>query len=866
MAPTAMMQQYQRIKRQCRDALLFFRMGDFYELFHDDAKVASKVLGIALTSREKGENAVPMAGVPYHSAPDYLKKLVDAGYDVAICDQVEDPSKAKGLVKREITRVVTAGTLTDETLLEEREPNFLAAVLPGKSSCGLAWADVSTGSFLAQELPRSQLEDELFRLQPAECLVPEGALEDAPLRESLDAAFSGRLTERPDWAFTEREARRLLCEHFQVRSLDGFGLSGMKEGVGAAGAVYDYLRETQKGTLPHILHIERVEPSDRLVLDRSAQWSLELVRTQREGRREGSLLWVLDRTVTAMGARTLREYLSAPLVDPDRIEARLGAVAELVSNPRLRARIRERLCQISDLERISTRLSNESARPWDLVALASSAESLPAVREALGELSGELASSLREEIDELAEQRELVRSALVDEPPAKEREGGLVRPGFDEELDNLRGISRDGRDWIARYQQQERERTGIDSLKVSYNRVFGYYIQVAKSSSDRVPSNYVRKQTLKNAERYVTPELRDYEGQVLSAQERANELEYEIFRDIRRRLGAQVGRIQRTAAALARLDVLSTLAEVAEENRYVRPQISDTRELEIEAGRHPVLDVALEEEFVPNDVSLGSGADLAVITGPNMSGKSTYIRQVALIVIMAQMGSFVPARAAKIGVADRVFARVGASDELARGQSTFMVEMAETANILNNATDRSLVVLDEVGRGTSTFDGLSLAWAACEELAGKVRARTLFATHYHELTELALVLENVRNFNVRVSEWEGHVTFHHEIVPGGTDKSYGIYVARLAGVPDGVVERARAILSRLEAQSLDADDRPTFVPRESRPQAQLGLFTPQLERIIEKLDEINTDEVAPVEALLKLRELQEEARRTGAIR
>jgi len=869
MALTAMMEQYNRIKRQCRDAILFFRMGDFYEMFYEDAKIASRVLGIALTSRSKGDGAVPMAGVPHHAASDYLKRLVDAGYDVAICEQVEDPAKAKGLVRREVTRVVTSGTLTEEDMLDDKRPNFLAAVLPGAGVWGLAWADVSTGAFFTEELPEGQLEDELFRLQPAECLLPEGALKrDAALQQRLSAALSGRLTARSDWVFSAKEGARLLEKHFGVSNLDGFGLAGMSAGLGAAGAVFEYLRETQKGTLSHVQKIARIEPADRLILDRSAQVSLELLRTQREGRPEGSLLWVLDATKSAMGGRLLRDWITAPLVDVDAITGRLDAVGEFLSNGQARGRIRERLSEVSDLERIATRLANESARPHELVALAVTAEALPAIAASVAGLSGPLCRDVSDRLDNLDDMRELVRAAIVDKPPANPREGGLVRRGYDEELDKLRSISRDGRKWIARYQASEVERSGIENLKVGYNRVFGYYIQVTNVNRDKVPTNYVRKQTLKNAERYVTPELREYESKVLSAQERSGELEFEIFREIRRRLGAQAGRLQRVAAALALLDVLSALAEVAEANRYVKPDVNDSHEIHIEEGRHPVLDVALEEEFVPNDLHIGvQGCDLAVITGPNMAGKSTYIRQAALLVIMAQAGSFVPARRASIGVADRVFARVGASDELARGQSTFMVEMTETADILNNATDRSLVVLDEVGRGTSTFDGLSLAWAVCEELAGRLRARTLFATHYHELTELALVMDNVKNFNVRVSEWEAHVTFHHEIVEGGTDKSYGIYVAKLAGVPGNVVERAKSILSRLEAQAVDGEERPSFVPREEgRGEAQYGLFAPLNERVIAPLRSIDVDNLTPVEALLKLRELQKQAGSTGANR
>ncbi len=869
MAVTAMMEQYNRIKRQCRDAILFFRMGDFYEMFYEDAKIASRVLGIALTSRSKGDAAVPMAGVPHHSASDYLKRLVEAGYDVAICDQVEDPAKAKGIVRREVTRVVTAGTLTEDDMLDDKSANFLAAVMPASPLCGVAWADISTGAFFVEEIQAAELESELFRLQPAECLIPEGAnSRRAGLAADIEGAIPGRLTPRSDWAFSPAEATRLLERHFEVSSLDGFGLSGMSAGVGAAGAVFDYLRETQKGALSHVLKIVRVEPSDRLILDRSAQASLEILRTQRDGSTEGSLLAVLDHTNSSMGARLLREWITAPLVDIDAINRRHDAVGEFLAKGQARARIRDRLRETSDLERIATRLATETARPHELVAVATTAEALPRIVEAASALDTRSIGGIIERLDTLDDMRKLIRTAMAEKPPSNPRDGGLIRAGYDEELDRLRSISRDGRTWLAQYQAREVERTGIENLKVGYNRVFGYYIQVTNVNRDKVPPNYVRKQTLKNAERYVTGELREYESKVLSAQERAGELEYEIFREIRRLLGAQAGRLQKVGAALAEIDVLSALAEVAECNRYVRPEVNNSREIHIEAGRHPVLDVMLEEEFVPNDIHIGTdGCDLAVITGPNMAGKSTYIRQAALLVIMAQAGSFVPARRASAGVADRVFARVGASDELARGQSTFMVEMTETANILNNATERSVVVLDEVGRGTSTFDGLSLAWAVCEELACRLKARVLFATHYHELTELALVLENVKNFNVRVSEWQGNVTFHHEIVEGGTDKSYGIYVAKLAGVPGEVVERAKAILSRLEAQAVDGEERPAFVPHDQQSrEAQYGLFAPLDQRVMDELRSIDVDNLTPVEALLKLRQLQRRADSTGAIR
>ena len=860
---TPMMKQYRHYKGQYEDAILFFRMGDFYEMFYEDAVTASRALGLTLTSRNKGENAVPMAGVPHHAADGYIRRLIQAGYRVAICDQVQDPRQAKGLVDRDVTRVITPGTLTEESLLDAKHANYLVAVCPKGDVVGMAWADISTGEFCVQDVPTRKLCDEISRLDPAECLLPQSAAddEDGDLTRFLRHESACMLSPRPDWTFNRATAERGLLEHFGVGTLEGFGCAGLGPALSAAGAVLEYLRETQKTSLAHLRRLQPVRDDDRVVLDRSTRLSLELTRTMREGRRQGSLLWVLDRTLTPMGGRRLKEWIAAPLRETEAISRRHDAVQELAANHEVRGKVRECLRDVYDLERLAARVSTGRANPRDLLALKTSLEQIPKLKEALAAAQTAALQALCERVDPVDEPRVAIGSALCNDPPLQVRDGGIFRDGFSTELDELRTIQRDGKGWIARFQADEIERTGIQTLKVGFNRVFGYYIEVTHAHGERVPPEYVRKQTLKNAERYITPQLKEYETRVLNADERARDLEYELFLQLRNEVARHTARFQSTAEAIAELDTLACLADVAVEHNYVRPEIDETCELHIVDGRHPVLEQTLEEEFVPNDVHFeGDEARVMIITGPNMAGKSTYIRQVALIVLMAQMGSFVPARSARIGAVDRIFTRVGASDELSRGQSTFMVEMVETSNILNNATERSLLILDEVGRGTSTFDGVSIAWAVAEFIFQHLHSRTLFATHYHELTELAQLYPGVRNYNIAVREWRDRIIFLRKIVEGGTDKSYGLHVARLAGVPAGVVDRAREILHNLESMALTDDDKPRFAPpkRKASRKVQHRLFSDQADVLLDRLRRLDISSMTPLEALNLLEELKKQ--------
>ncbi len=866
---TPMMQQYLAFKKQHEDAVLLFRMGDFYEVFFEDAKTCARELGLALTSREKGENAVPMAGFPHHAADNYVKRLIKAGHRVAICEQVQDPAEARGLVDRDVTRVMTPGTLTEEHILDSRTNNFLAAVARGPSGVGLAWVDLSTGRFEVEETPEETLEDSLHRIAAAECLLPEvddrGEEDAAPLRAGLPPECM--VTRRPPWEFTPEEGRRILNDHFGTHNLEGFGLDGMEPALGAAGALMSYLQETQRGTLGHIRKVEPFVEGEFLVLDNTTRRSLELVETIRGSDQKGTLLDVLDTTITPMGARLMRRWVLAPLRDRSDIEERLDAVEELSAHKRPRSDLSEELKRVYDIERLTTKIHCGRANARDLVALRSSLGRVPALRELLEESEAELLRQCCEDLDSLPQVEGLIGAAIKPDPPATLTEGGIIRDGFNPELDQLRGTARQGKEWIAKFEKQEAERTAIPSLKVGYNKVFGYYIEVTNTHKDKVPDEYIRKQTLKNSERYITPELKERESTVLGAGERAKELEYEVFQEVRAEVSEATERLQATAAAVAELDVLVALAKGAAEADYTRPRLTEEPVLHISEGRHPVLEQSLEEQFVPNDIEMDrERVRLLVITGPNMSGKSVYIRQTALIVLMAQMGSFVPATEATIGLTDRIFTRVGASDEQRRGRSTFMVEMIEAANILNNATEQSLIILDEVGRGTSTFDGVSIAWATAEHIHDELKARTLFATHYHELAQLANRLEGVRNLNVAVREWEGEVIFLHRVVPGSTDRSYGIHVAKLAGVPRDVLQRARQILAMLEENTMGPDDQPRFVPKRpeqgpSGPQnVQVPLFKPLDSRVRDKLLALNVDRMTPLEALQALNEIIEDLR------
>jgi DNA mismatch repair protein MutS len=833
---TPMMQQYREAKERHPGTLLFFRNGDFYELFEEDAEVGARLLGIQLTRRDKN---IPMAGVPHHALDRYLAKLLQSGHRVAICEQMEDPATVKGRpVRREVTRVVTPGTLTEDNLLDPRRSNHLAAVSPQGAQVGLAWLELSTGQFQAADVPWERLADDLGRLAPAECLLAEGA--PSRLTERLrEGAPNTTLTARPDWNFDPLTARAALFHHFKVSTLTGFGFDDDQPCLAAAGALVLYLQETLKASLDHLHRLRPFRQDRFLLLDEVTRRSLELTRTLRDNAREGSLLAALDRTVTPMGGRLLAEWLVAPLAERGAIERRQDAVAELLEEPALRQQLREALAEVFDLQRLTARASTGRASPRDLAHVAGTLKLLPRVKAKVAARRSELLRDLESRLELCPDLREALEGALVEDPPLSPKEGGVIREGFQAELDELRGIARGGKDYLAQYEAEQIARTNIPSLKVGYNKVFGYYIEITHTHAAKVPKDYTRKQTLKNAERYITPELKEHEEKVLGAQDRIFQIEYELFQALRDQVAAQARRLLQTAEVLAALDVLAGLAELASSRQYCRPVLADEPVLEVRDGRHPVLDQILPPgTFVPNDVRLGpEGGHFWLITGPNMAGKSTFIRQVALIALMAQMGGFVPAAEARIGVADRIFTRVGASDELGRGQSTFMVEMTEAANILNNATARSLVILDEIGRGTSTYDGVSLAWAITEYLHDQVRCRALFATHYHELARLADQLEGLRNYNVLVREGPDDIVFLHKIAPGSADRSYGIHVARLAGVPRRVLDRATEVLAELESHpvqtrpgrrrprrpgaavqpSLFADPEPTDAPRGEEP-------------------------------------------------
>jgi DNA mismatch repair protein MutS len=834
---TPMMQQYREAKSRHPGMLLLFRMGDFYELFDEDAQTAARVLGLTLTSRDK---SIPMAGFPHHQLEQYLQKLLHLGHRVAVCDQVEDPATAKGLVKRDVTRVVTPGNITEDDLLDPRSSNHLVALHSAGTQVGLAWVDLSAGQFHAAEVAWPRLPDELLRLTPAECICSEAAFAqrfsalgfrllvgaDAPHADGKQLATDGwQVTLRPDWTFDQVTSRKTLHEHFGVLTMSGFGFDDGQPGLVAAGALLQYLQETLKAGLVHLHRLQPYRHDRFLQLDEVTRRSLELIRTLREGQRNGSVLAAIDRTTTSMGARLLAEWLVSPLADREAIDARQAAVAELKDELPLRQDLQAELHKAFDLQRLTARVSTGRASPRDLGAIARTLRLLPRLKAKLTARRSVLLCDLEGHLELCPDLRQTLDAALLDDLPLSPREGGMVREGFNAELDELRGIARSGKEWIARFQAQEIARTGIGSLKVGFNQVFGYYIEITHAHTAKVPPDYQRKQTLKNAERYITPELKEYEEKVLSAEDKIHDREYDLFMALRDQVAAQTTRLMQTAEVLATLDVLTGLADLATARQYCRPTMCDEPVLEIDGGRHPVLDQTLPPgTFVPNDIRLGAEQGILwLITGPNMSGKSTFIRQIALITLLAHLGSFVPAARARIGVTDRIFTRVGASDELSRGQSTFMVEMTEAANILNNATAKSLVILDEIGRGTSTYDGVSLAWAITEYLHNTVGCRALFATHYHELAQLAETLAGLRNHNVLVQEDRGTVVFLHKIAPGSADKSYGIHVAQLAGVPGEVLERAKEVLAELEGRHVETKGR-AALKRRVATEEQRGLF------------------------------------------
>lgn len=875
---TPMMKQYMQTKEEYKDCILFYRLGDFYEMFFDDALTASKELEITLTGKNCGlEERAPMCGIPYHAVDSYLNRLVSKGYKVAICEQVEDPKTAKGIVKREVIRVVTPGTNLDTQGLDETKNNYIMCIVYMADRYGLSVADVTTGEYLVTELDsQTKLMDELYKFMPSEIVCNEAFYMSGLDLDDLKNRLHMAIYSLEAWYFDDALCRETLQEHFKVASLEGIGLSDYECGMIASGALLKYLEETQKNSLSHMSRLTRYATGNYMVLDSATRRNLELVETLREKQKRGSLLWVLDKTKTAMGARTLRKYVEQPLIDKESIVKRLDAVAELKDNAICREEIREYLNPVYDLERLVGKITYQSANPRDLIAFQSSLSMLPSVKCILKDMESDLLKEIYEELDPLEELCDLVGRAIQEEPPLAMKEGGIIKDGYNEEVDRLRKAKSEGKNWLADLETKEREKTGIKNLRIRYNKVFGYYLEVTNSFKDLVPDYYTRKQTLANAERYIIPELKELEDTILGAEDKLCALEYELYCEVRNTIAAELTRIQRTAKAVAKLDVIASLALVAERNNYVRPKINEKGVIDIRDGRHPVVEKMIPNDmFIANDTYLDDKKQrISIITGPNMAGKSTYMRQAALIVLMAQLGSFVPASSANIGLVDRIFTRVGASDDLASGQSTFMVEMNEVANILRNATSKSLLILDEIGRGTSTFDGLSIAWAVVEYISNSklLGAKTLFATHYHELTELEGKISNVNNYCIAVKEKGDDIVFLRKIVKGGADKSYGIQVAKLAGVPDPVINRAKEIVEELVTADITGKVKDIAVQGSETKKktqkkldevdlTQFSLFdTVKDDDVLNELKELDISHMTPMDAMNKLYQLQNKLR------
>ena len=875
---TPMMKQYMQTKEEYKDCILFYRLGDFYEMFFDDALTASKELEITLTGKNCGlEERAPMCGIPYHAVDSYLNRLVSKGYKVAICEQVEDPKTAKGIVKREVIRVVTPGTNLDTQGLDETKNNYIMCIVYMADRYGLSVADVTTGEYLVTELDsQTKLMDELYKFMPSEIVCNEAFYMSGLDLDDLKNRLHMAIYSLEAWYFDDALCRETLQEHFKVASLEGIGLSDYECGMIASGALLKYLEETQKNSLSHMSRLTRYATGNYMVLDSATRRNLELVETLREKQKRGSLLWVLDKTKTAMGARTLRKYVEQPLIDKKSIVKRLDAVAELKDNAICREEIREYLNPVYDLERLVGKITYQSANPRDLIAFQSSLSMLPSVKCILKDMESDLLKEIYEELDPLEELCDLVGRAIQEEPPLAMKEGGIIKDGYNEEVDRLRKAKSEGKNWLADLETKEREKTGIKNLRIRYNKVFGYYLEVTNSFKDLVPEYYTRKQTLANAERYIIPELKELEDTILGAEDKLCALEYELYCEVRNTIAAELTRIQRTAKAVAKLDVIASLALVAERNNYVRPKINEKGVIDIRDGRHPVVEKMIPNDmFIANDTYLDDKKQrISIITGPNMAGKSTYMRQAALIVLMAQLGSFVPASSANIGLVDRIFTRVGASDDLASGQSTFMVEMNEVANILRNATSKSLLILDEIGRGTSTFDGLSIAWAVVEYISNSklLGAKTLFATHYHELTELEGKISNVNNYCIAVKEKGDDIVFLRKIVKGGADKSYGIQVAKLAGVPDPVINRAKEIVEELVTADITGKVKDIAVQGSETKKktqkkldevdlTQFSLFdTVKDDDVLNELKELDISHMTPMDAMNKLYQLQNKLR------
>ena len=855
---TPVMRQYNAVKAQYPDALVLFRMGDFYETFREDAKQAAKILNITLTKRANGKAAaVPLAGFPYHALESYLHKLLKAGLKVAICEQVEDPKLAKGVVKRAVVEIITPGTAISDRFLEKEKNNYLVSVYINGENAGLAALDISTGEFYLSETPTVRITEAVLDLRPAEIICPES------IQKEIQTLFANqvlRITPLEDWIFTYETAYQTLIEHFKTDSLKGFGCQSAVHGITAAGPILYYLRQNYQTNLQHIYSIRNLATDETVLIDDFTRRNLEIFQTMQSGDRKGTLMDVIDQTVSPMGVRLLTKWLIRPLRDPAAINQRLDGVEFLYNNTKIRRQLREMLAHCGDLERLISRLSTNRASAREIVALKNTLKLIPGIRDLL---PNQLAfSEINSFLNPLPELVELLERAIKDEDlPLSIHEGGFIKDGYSAELDEYRHIARHGKEWIARLQETERQKLGIPSLKVGYNKVFGYYIEVTRTHAEKIPPEYIRKQTLVNNERFITPELKEYEEKLLNAEERINQIEFELFQDLRTKILQFIETIQKNAGALAQIDVLAGLAELAEKNRYCRPVINDGTAIDIKAGRHPVVEHLLPpgEKFIANDLHIDNLSEqILIITGPNMAGKSTYLRQIGLIVLMAQIGSFVPADSATIGVVDKIFTRVGASDNLAAGESTFLMEMHETANILNNVTPHSLVLLDEIGRGTSTYDGMAIAWSVTEYLHNQpnVAAKTLFATHYHELTELEKILPRLKNYNVAVREYGDRVIFLRKIVPGGCDKSYGIHVAQMAGVPPEVIGRAREILTNLSPEEkVLPTNREKFRHLPEKDANQLGLFGDDL-KLKKMLAEVDIDNLTPLEALQKLAEIK----------
>ncbi len=860
---TPLMAQYYKIKQAHPDTILLFRVGDFFETFEEDAKTASKVLGITLTKRSSGyAEDTPLAGFPHHAIDTYLPKLVRAGYRVAVCEQMENPKFAKGIVKREVIEVVTPGVTLSDKLLDHKKNNYLLAITIQDQNCGLSFCDVSTGEFYVFEVALSQLGEQIESINPSEFLIPKRDKEFlSKLIERFNPAL--RITKLDDWIFSYDYANELLKNHFKTKTLKGFGIEKLHLGIIAAGAALNYLNETQRVNLSHLNKISLYNPSDYMILDYATKRNLEITFAMNDGGREGSLISILDKTQTAMGGRLLKKWVSAPLRDIDPINKRLDSVEELLKNKKIRKELNDNLKEIGDLERLISRICTGRANPREVVAVKSSLKKIPALKKLLDQLQVPTLKNISDQLDPLERIVDKISSAIIDSPPAALNEGGIIRNGFSPELDELRDISLHGKEWIATLQQKERERTGIPSLKVSFNNVFGYYIDVSHTHKNKIPDNYIRKQTLVNSERYITPELKEYEDKILNAQEKINELEQQLFNEIRTAVANEAEIIQQNARIIAMLDCLVSFAECAEAYNYIKPEVNNSDKIKIIQGRHPVVERILEPgmKFTPNDCIIDNQNDqIILLTGPNMAGKSVYLRQVGLIVLLAQIGSFVPAKEASIGIVDRIFTRVGASDNITAGESTFLVEMQEAANILNNATSKSLILLDEIGRGTSTFDGISIAWAITEYLHENhnISAKTLFATHYHELNEMSELFPKIKNYKVEVREYDDKVVFLHKVNPGRADHSYGIQVAQMAGLPLFVTNRAKEVLDNLESKELT----PYEVKKErlkklkTENDNQISLFEFKDDQLREEIKKVEIDKLTPIEALNKLNELK----------